>query len=150
MLLNLYELQANRKLHSAIAYLILKFVLPQKAPFSSLSHKQDGSKVLIAVALSNKAVGVDLEIKKALEESLLNFFNDEEYKVLGSKSWRSFYILWTAKEAIIKKLHIAKDIRQEIKPIKYKHNCGIFSYRKQLHFVKFFENQKIIVAVCVK
>jgi phosphopantetheinyl transferase len=66
--------------------------------FWSISHKKD----LVFVWISDKRLGIDLEIIKKRNKSLLDNFDDKEYKLLWWKNWENFYILWTGKEAVIK------------------------------------------------
>jgi len=67
--------------------------------FWSISHKKD----LVFVGVSDRKIGLDIEFIKIRDKSLLDLFSDAEYKILGWKNWDNFYVLWTGKEAIIKK-----------------------------------------------
>ena len=78
--------------------------------FWSISHK----KGVVFVAVSKEKIGVDLEIIKERDASLLDSFSNEEYDILWWKTWENFYRLWTGKEAVIKyhlwKLDDMKDL----------------------------------------
>jgi len=65
----------------------------------SISHKKE----LVFIWISKQKIGLDIETIKARDESLLDIFFNDEYKILWWKTWENFYILWTNKEAIIKK-----------------------------------------------
>jgi len=71
----------------------------EKDIFWSISHK----KWVVFVAISKEKIWIDIEIIKKRDISLLNTFKNSEYKLLWWKNWKNFYVLWTAKEAIIKK-----------------------------------------------
>lgn len=66
--------------------------------FWSLSHKNN----LIFIWINDKNIWIDIEIYKERDLSILNIFSDEEYILLLWKNWYSFYIIWTAKESVIK------------------------------------------------
>jgi len=66
--------------------------------FWSISHKDN----LIFVWISDFKIWLDIETIKNRDENLLNIFSLENYNLLWWKSWKSFCILWTAKESIIK------------------------------------------------
>jgi len=64
----------------------------------SISHK----KWLVFIWISKNKLWVDIEKYKERDISLLIQFDDSEYEILWWKNWNNFYILWTAKESIIK------------------------------------------------
>lgn len=64
----------------------------------SLSHK----KGVVFFWVSDKALWIDIEIYKQRDNSLFDTFRSEDYQKIWWKNWDSFYILWTAYEAIIK------------------------------------------------
>ncbi len=65
----------------------------------SLSHKKD----IIFIGIWKKILWVDIEIYKKRDKGLLDKFLKSEYELLWWKNWNNFYILWVAKESIIKK-----------------------------------------------
>jgi len=67
--------------------------------FWSISHK----KGIVFVWVSDEKFWLDLEIIKNRDKNIFNIFSDEEYNILWWKKIKNFYILWTAKESIIKK-----------------------------------------------
>lgn len=70
--------------------------------FWSISHKENLIFIWVNYWNNIKKLGLDIEIYKERDLSLLNTFLDEEYKKIWNKNWNNFYILWTAKESIIK------------------------------------------------
>lgn len=76
----------------------------QGGVFWSISDKSKGGIAYVAAVLSTTPVGIDLECIISRSPSLLKSFAEEEYSVLEGKTLVNFYKLWTAKEAVIKKL----------------------------------------------
>ncbi|MDD2917186.1 MAG: 4'-phosphopantetheinyl transferase superfamily protein [Candidatus Gracilibacteria bacterium] len=67
--------------------------------FWSISHSQDH----VYVGVSGNPIGVDIEVIRTRDESLFGTFSEQEWNILGEKNWESFYILWSAKEALVKR-----------------------------------------------
>ena len=73
----------------------------ENGPYFSISHSGD----YIAVAVSSREIGVDIEEISDFKESVADKYFSEterEYIFKGNKNI-NFFKLWTAKEAIIKK-----------------------------------------------
>ena len=100
-------------------YLIAK----NKNIFSSISHKEE----VVFIWTDSKKLGVDLEIYKERDESILDSFSKLEYKKVLWKSWDSFYLLWTAKESIIKLLGLSLDDMNKITLQSFQKNDRIIS-----------------------
>ena len=66
--------------------------------FWSISHKENW----LCAAISNKPIGIDVEINRKKSRELFDLFTNDEWRVLGKKSWDNFYKAWTAKEASLK------------------------------------------------
>jgi phosphopantetheinyl transferase len=64
----------------------------------SLSHSQNH----LAYILSDTPTRIDIAEYEERDISLLDTHSQSEYDWLSGKSWKNFYILWTAKECIIK------------------------------------------------
>ncbi len=64
----------------------------------SISH----SKNYIAYSISDAPTGIDIAEYRERDDSLLDIHTDSEYRILWGQNWNNFYILWTAKEALIK------------------------------------------------
>ncbi|MDQ7023045.1 MAG: 4'-phosphopantetheinyl transferase superfamily protein [Candidatus Gracilibacteria bacterium] len=103
--------------------LVARFLIEQnKNKYSSISHKKN----LVFIGTNNSKIGVDIEIFKKRDENLLEKFSEEEHRNLGGKkllqgakdpygkTWKNFYILWTAKESIIKYENLVLDNIEEI------------------------------------
>lgn len=97
--------------------------------FWSISHKEN----LVYIWIDNKNIWVDIEIYKKRDKSVLNQFCDYEYDILWWKNWINFYILWTAKESIIKFILWNLDSIKSIKLQKFL-DCNISIWN--LHFSK--------------
>lgn len=59
--------------------------------------------------IASTPVGIDIEPLKARNGALFNLFSSHEWERLGSQDWLQFYRLWTAKEALSKKIGIGLD-----------------------------------------
>lgn len=69
-----------------------------KPPYRSISHKEE----LIFVWVSKQKIWIDLEKFRERTIEVLNIFTRKEYEILWGKNYHNFYILWTAKESVIK------------------------------------------------
>ena len=54
-------------------------------------------------ALAERKLGVDVEVIKSRSSLLLDAVGAELRRLFWKADWRSFYLLWTAKEAILKR-----------------------------------------------
>lgn len=66
--------------------------------FWSISHSEN----YVAFIVSDKLTGIDIAEYKERDDSLLDIHWDQDYEIFWGKNWNNFYILWTAKESIIK------------------------------------------------
>lgn len=64
----------------------------------SISHKN----LLLMLGVSEKPLGVDIELLEPRGEALFTKHSKNEYALLWWQNWENFYFLWTAKESIIK------------------------------------------------
>lgn len=73
---------------------------PQHGWHWSIAHKP----TMAVAAIARVPVGVDVErIVPRRNEGLFDHVADEdEWRIMGGRSWHSFYRLWTAKEAVLK------------------------------------------------
>ena len=71
----------------------------KKKVYWSLSHSEN----FTAYIVSDSPTGIDIAEYEERDDSLLSTHTDIEYSLLWWKNWQNFYILWTAKEAILKK-----------------------------------------------
>lgn len=81
--------------------------------YMSLSHK-DG---VVFVWSSNYQVGVDFEYIKKRHISILDNFSSWDYKLIWWENWRSFYLLWSMRESVIKNLQISFEDSKKIRII---------------------------------
>ena len=66
--------------------------------FWSMAHKNN----FVSAGISDKPIGVDLEIIKKKDEILFDTLSEEEWEILGDKNWLNFYVGFSAKEAVLK------------------------------------------------
>jgi hypothetical protein len=71
----------------------------------SLSHTEN----YVGSILSDLPTGIDLAEYRERDDALLWIHDDREYTLLWGKNWENFYLLWTAKESIIKLDHLVLD-----------------------------------------
>lgn len=72
----------------------------------------------LALAFSEQKIGIDIEVIKERSKVLLEKYS-EELQLFWAESWHNFYLLRTAKEALLKKVNwIRLDLIEEMKVIK--------------------------------
>ena len=72
----------------------------------------------LALAFSEQKIGIDIEVIKERSKVLLKKYS-EELQLFWAESWHNFYLLRTAKEALLKKVNwIRLDLIEEMKVIK--------------------------------
>lgn len=65
------------------------------------SSSYSDHRILFMVA--DKKIGVDIEKIRERSPIMLDWFSMDDYAILGNgKNWESFFILWTAEEALLK------------------------------------------------
>ncbi len=65
----------------------------------SLSHKPSGC----AAVVGQGRMGIDIEEIRTRGQGVMDYaVTKEEWALLGEQSWQNFFILWTAKEAVLK------------------------------------------------
>lgn len=132
-----------------------KIPLSNNGIFWSISHKGD----LVFIWIDINKIWIDVEIYKERDKSLLDQFSDEEYNIFWWKNWVNFYIIWTAKECVIKynllNLNNLNDIKiKEIKNVDNWISNLIFSkkivlkYKTQTNQVYFGRKDDIFYSVC--
>ena len=91
----------------------------------SISHKGN----VLAAAIDTKPVGIDIELNAAKDTHLLSFFSDDEWRVLGKRTWTHFYMAWTAKEACLKALSLPFFAIKEIRILKRRRQFLFLAYK---------------------
>ena len=107
---------------------------------SSVTHKDQ----LIGIALSNKPIGIDLEVLKERDVSLFDWFIEEEWKLLGEQNWLNFYRLWTAKEAVIKTCQSDVDAIKEMRLVSVDNQQLVIDYHNDQHSVEVVVEEKYV------
>ncbi|MEK6677395.1 MAG: 4'-phosphopantetheinyl transferase superfamily protein [Planctomycetota bacterium] len=73
--------------------------LPLETWHWSISHTQ----TLAAAVVADRPVGIDVERIRPRREELFDAIgHPAEWEILQNRTWRSFFQLWTAKEAVLK------------------------------------------------
>jgi hypothetical protein len=115
---------------------------------------------LVFVWIHNDIIWIDLEIYKERDLSLLDQFNLEEYNVLWWKNWDNFYILWTAKESVIKynlsdlndlskiKLLEEETLIKNISNLQFSKKL-ILKYKSNINQAYFWRKDDIFYSVCI-
>ncbi len=57
------------------------------------------------VATDSSPVGVDIERVIIRNPLLFSAFSEKEWQAVGKMDWNHFYKMWTAKQALLKKMH---------------------------------------------
>ena len=132
------DVDLSRMARISLQKLEMKF---GKLKYNSIAHKDFNGAAVVFTCASSSCIGVDVEFIVEKERAVLDLFKEHEYAVLGDKNWRNFYILWTAKEALIKVVQASVDIRQEIKILTVKSQNREFieilaQYRNQIFCVR--------------
>ena len=74
--------------------------LPENGVFWSLTHKPE----YVAAVVARQPIGIDVE--KIVARQTGGLFEkvaaEEEWALMGGKSWKGFHRYWTAKEAVLK------------------------------------------------
>ncbi len=82
--------------------------------YFGISHKDE----IVCIWVDTKKISVDVEILKIRFQSVLDTFSEAEYAIFGERRWVEFYIMWTAKEALIKYLGLNLDTMWDIQILK--------------------------------
>lgn len=132
-----------------------KPVYDLKDIYWSISHKD----WFVFVWISDDKIWVDLEIYKERDISLLDQFTNLEYTLLWWKNWYNFYVLWTAKESIIKYnlLNLEELYEIELKEVSNNHKkineiifekVLVLNYKSSINQVFFWKKDDVFYSVC--
>ncbi len=109
----------------------------------SISH----SKEYIAYSVSDYRTGIDIAEYEERDLSLLDTHREIEYKLLGAKNWKNFYLLWTAKEALIKAHGDLLDDIPEMQLISVgEWGMNLFEFRGQSHTITSLHTEEAILS----
>ena len=76
----------------------------------------------------------------------MSIFHAEEYDIIGDTAWKSFYILWTAKEALIKKLYRTMDDMKNMKIVGYHDTQVTIHFQEKEYIILLIEDEQLILA----
>lgn len=109
----------------------------------SLSHSQN----YLAYILSDTPTGIDIAEYEERDISLLDLHSQSEYDWLSGKSWKNFYILWTAKECIIKCNGWQLDDMRLIQFIsRESESILIFAFRQETYRIQILLTDELFIA----
>ncbi len=109
-----------------------------KKIYWSLSHSEN----FIAFIISETPTGIDIAEYRERDISLLDTQSDEEYDILWGKDWEHFYILWTAKESLIKFIGNTLDDMEDISLLeKISDSESLFGFRQKNYRIKTIINK---------
>ena len=109
----------------------------------SISHSEN----YIAFIIWNTKVAIDIAEVYPRSIELLDIHLDNEYYSLRRwKTWEAFFILWTAKEVIIKLANIKLDNMSDIQLKEMIDDSIIMTYDHFLYNIKILEHNEIIIA----
>ena len=99
----------------------------------SISHSEN----YVAFIISEQPTGIDIAEYEERDSSLLASHPMSDYDILGGKNWNNFYILWTAKESVIKLIWWKLDTMNEIH-LKQIISLGVyeFAYLGQTYWIQ--------------
>jgi phosphopantetheinyl transferase len=109
----------------------------------SISHSQNH----LAYIVSDIPTGIDIAEYEERDTSLLDTHSQSEYDWLSGKSWKNFYILWTAKECIIKRNGWQLDDMRLIQFIsKESESILIFAFRQETYRIQILLTDELFIA----
>lgn len=112
--------------------------------FWSLSYKDN----FIGVGVSDKKIGIDVEVNKKRDEDLLHLFSRKEWNVVGEKTWENFYKIWTSKEAFIKLSTLSLSDMKSLSIVKQKEDKILIKYKEKEFETRIFEEGEVIGSIC--
>lgn len=125
------------------AWWILPLEMPDKKTlYLSLSHSEH----YVAFACDVRSIGIDIAEYSIRDESLLSLQSNAEYSLLGGKNWRNFYILWTAKEAIIKITHATLDDMKHISLVENLWDTLIFWFLDKIYKIYYQVQDSVFIS----
>jgi phosphopantetheinyl transferase len=109
----------------------------------SISHSENH----IAYIVSGTPVGIDIAEIRERDISILLTHTESEYALFGGRDWTQFYILWSAKEAIIKSYGWSLDDMGEIHlQWIYKDNTYNFEFKGEMYRIKIVLQDNRVIA----
>lgn len=109
----------------------------------SISHSQNH----LAYIASDIPTGIDIAEYEERDISLLDLHSQLEYDWLSGKSWKNFYILWTAKECIIKCNGWQLDDMRLIQFIsRESESILIFAFRQETYRIQILLTDELFIA----
>lgn len=109
----------------------------------SISHSEN----YIAFIVWTTEVAIDITEVRPRSTALLDIHSNNEYLSLGrGKTWGAFFILWTAKEVVIKLENITLDTMPDIQLREITPDGMTMMYDRHLYTIRICEHEDIILA----
>jgi hypothetical protein len=114
-----------------------------KPYYWSISHSYH----YVSFIVSDNPTGIDIAECHERDISLLDIHHACEYDLFWEKNWKNFYILWTAKEAIIKLTWWKLDHLEDIHLSRIEENwTSLFEFSWQVHTIKTIIDNSVIIS----
>ncbi len=111
--------------------------------FWSISHSEH----YVAFSISDTPTGIDIVEMIERDGSLLSTHTDAEYYILWGKNWQNFYLLWSAKESIIK---CASGVLEDVSSIWLReilpNGILMFEFSHQIYKIKSMTHKNLIIS----
>ena len=101
------------------------------------------TKGMMTVIISKNKVGIDIEKIVKRDRGLFKISSE-------IKNWKTFYRIWTGKEAIIKAFNLALKEHEKIIYQKNNKNCTTFIYNKKSIELKTIECEDYFISICFR
>ncbi len=112
--------------------------------FWSLSHTEN----YVAYIVADGPTWIDIAEYREREILLLDIHTPYEYTLLGGKDWHNFYLLWTAKESIIKWYGTKLDDMSLIRlKCKQKSWVYLFEFQSKIHRISSIVQDSMILSI---
>ena len=121
--------------------------LPIQYNWSSLYWSLSHSTNYLAFIVSDSPTGIDIVEKKERDAFIQDIHSPHEYDILGGKNWDNFYILWSAKESIIK---VAGSWLDDIKDIQlmeiHTESISLFAFKGETYRIQTMQLDPVIIS----
>ena len=109
----------------------------------SISHSTN----YVSFIVSDSPTGLDIVEKQERDVSIQDIHSAHEYDILGRKNWDNFYILWSAKESIIKVAGCWLDDMKDIQLMEINiESISLFAFRGETYRIQTMQLDPVIIS----